>query len=166
MKTLAELKRDAQSGKISFELVERFGDTGNAIPERLRDVRKVSRVNSVAIILLNSDGVESEMRLDNAKLVEYDGETLTLYNPGRREPTDDEKKVLEEAEEIKKKHDKSYDCGYWALKDYFEKCACPWMSGFDSIGKRNGKKYETWSGKVIDHSINGNAILKYKVYPA
>ena len=163
MKTLAELKRDAQSGKINFELIERFGDTGDAIPERLRGIRKVARVNTVEIMLVNNDGIESGLRYGSAKLVEYTGDTLTIYNPGRREPTEEERKVLDEAEEIKRRHDKSYDCGYWALKDYFEKCACPWMSGFDTV---KGKKYETWSGKVVDHSIKGDAVLKYKVYSA
>lgn len=31
MKTLADLKREAASGKIRFEMVERYGKTGDAI---------------------------------------------------------------------------------------------------------------------------------------
>lgn len=41
MKTLADFKRDAASGKIKLELVERYGKTGEEIPERIRGIRIV-----------------------------------------------------------------------------------------------------------------------------
>ena len=75
---LADLKRDAASGKIKLELVERYGKTGEEIPERIRGIRTVSKINTVAIFLANADGVESELRFDSAKLVEYDGKSLTI----------------------------------------------------------------------------------------
>lgn len=43
MKTLADLKRDATSGKIKFELIERYGKMGDEIPERCRGVRTVKK---------------------------------------------------------------------------------------------------------------------------
>lgn len=42
MKTLADLKRDAASGKLSLELIERFGQSGDDIKSTMRGIRKVS----------------------------------------------------------------------------------------------------------------------------
>ena len=53
MKTVAELKRDANGGKMSLEMIEWYGKTGDEIRETLRGIRKVLRANTVAIILLN-----------------------------------------------------------------------------------------------------------------
>lgn len=46
MRTLADLKREAASGKIRFEMVERYGKTGDAIPKRCRGIRTVEKVNT------------------------------------------------------------------------------------------------------------------------
>lgn len=61
--TLAELKRNANSGKMKLELIERYGETGDDIIERLRGIRKVLRANTVGLILENLDGAESELRI-------------------------------------------------------------------------------------------------------
>lgn len=47
MKTLADFKRDAASGKIKLEMVERYGKTGEEIPERCRGIRTIQSVNTV-----------------------------------------------------------------------------------------------------------------------
>ena len=39
--SLSSLKRDAASGKISLELVVRFGKTDEEIPEKMRGIRKI-----------------------------------------------------------------------------------------------------------------------------
>lgn len=160
-KTLADLKRDAAACRIALEIVERFGDTGEAIPEKMRGIRRVVRVNTVGLFLLNSDGRESEMRFSAASLVDYDGETLTIYNPGKREPNAEEKAVLAEEKTLLESKQNSYDGGFWAKKAFYAKCACPWMAGWDEI---RGKKYETFSGLVRDSAIKGDPILRYKVH--
>ena len=38
--SLAELRREAKGQKIKFEMIERYGKTGEAIPERLRGIRE------------------------------------------------------------------------------------------------------------------------------
>lgn len=50
MKTLADFKRDAASGKIKLEMVERYGKTGEEIPERYRGIRAIQSVNTVEIL--------------------------------------------------------------------------------------------------------------------
>lgn len=162
MKTLADLKRDAANGKIKLEMVERFGKTGNEIPETLRGIRTVSKVNTVAIFLTNNDGVESELRLDSAKLVEYDGETLTIYKRGERGLTEQERKILADWQKIEDDYYQSNPYGdvYWTKKDYFKNCPYPWLAGYETI---RGKRYN-YNGKILDNQVKGDAILKYRVY--
>ena len=160
--TLAELKRDAAAGKIAFELTERFGKTGEDIPEGLRGIRTVQKVNSVAIFLLNKKGKSSELRFDSAKLVEYDGKSLTIYEAGERPLTEQEKNILAEWQKIQDDYCKKYpysNC-YWEKKGYFKNCPCPWLAGYETI---RGKKY-LYNGLVRDNRVRGDAILKYKIY--
>lgn len=160
MKTLAEFKRDAASGKMSLELFERFGST--EIIERLKGIRKVARTNTVAAMLVNQDGTESELRFGSAKLLEYDGDTLIIYQAGYRDLTEQEQSILDEWKKIEDEYFKRNPYGetYWKMKDYFAKCPCPWMAGFEIV---QGKKYD-YTGKVRDNAIKGDAILKYRVH--
>lgn len=161
--TLAELKREAKAGKIKFEMIERFGKTGEEIPEYCRGIREVARVNTVAIILVTADGKESELRFNGAKLVEYDGKSLTIYAAGERDVTPEEQAVLNEAQKIRERHLKVNPYGnsdFWACKQYFENSPCPWMAGYKTV---RGKRYN-YNGKVTDNSVKGNAILRYTIH--
>ncbi len=160
--TLAQLKRDAASGKIRFEMFERYGETGDVIPERCRGIRTVEKVNNVAIMLKTADGKTSELRFDSAKLVEYDGETLTIFERGERDLTEQEKAILAEWERIQAEYEarNPYSDSYWKKKDYFSKCPCPWLAGWEFV---RGKKYN-YNGKVIDNQVRGKAILKYRIH--
>ncbi len=159
--TLAQLKRDANSGTLLLEMVERYGDTGEAIPKKLRGKRKVLQTNSVTLILLNADGEESTLYIDSAKLIDYTDDALVVYNPGLREPTDEEKKDLDEINSIYKKYADTYNGGYWQGKDFGMKSSCPWMLGYDKI---RGKRYESHNEMVRDDAVRGEKCLKYKVY--
>ena len=162
MKTLADLKREAASGKIRFEMIERYGETGEAIPERCRGIRTVKKVNTVAIILETTDGQESDLRFDSAKLVEYDGKSLTTYERGERDLTEQEQKILADWQKIEDDYYKQnpYGDAYWKKKDYFKKCPCPWLNGYETVKG----KYYNYNGKILDNQIRGKAILKYRVY--
>lgn len=157
--TLAQLKRDANGGKMSLEMIERYGST--EIIERLRGIRKVKKANSVAIICINLDGKESELRIDSAKLIDYDGKHLTVYTAGAREPSAEEKAVLAKEKEIYKKYADTYSGGFWQVKQMFEESKFPYMSGYEKV---RGKRYDHNSGLVYDDSIKGEPILKYNVY--
>lgn len=161
--SLAELKRQARAGKIKFELTERFGKTGDEIPDFCRGIREVARVNTVAIILVTADGKESELRFNGAKLVEYDGKSLTIYTAGERDVTPEEQAVLNEAQKIRERHLKVNPYGnsdFWACKQYFENSPCPWMAGYETV---RGKRYN-YNGKVVDNSVRGRAILRYTIH--
>lgn len=162
MKTLAELKRDANSGRMSAVLIEHYGHTGDDIPERLRGRRKAVRTNSIALFFQNCDGKESELRFRSANLVEYDGNTLTVYEAGIRDLTEEEKAVLAEWKRIEDEYTAKnpWSDTYWKRKDYFANCSCPWLAGHDTI---RGKRYQ-YDGKVRDNAVKGTVILKYDVY--
>lgn len=49
-------------------------------------------------------------------MIEYDGNTLIVYQAGYRDLTEQEQAVLDGET-------------YWKMKDYFAKCPCPWMAG-------------------------------------
>lgn len=163
MKTLAQLKRDAKDKKISLEMVEWYGQKGNEIPERLRGVRKVIGANTVALILLNADGKESELRPEAASLVEYDDDTLTVYASGYRDLTEKEREILAawEAEEKAYLEKNSMADTFWKKKHFFMDRGYEWLLGFSPV---NGKIYNAAANKVRDRAVRGVAILKYKVY--
>ena len=165
MKTLAELKRDAGSSKLSLELTEHYGETGDEIKSTMRGVRKVIGCNSVALSLLNHDGNISELRFGSARLIEYGEDTLTLYLAAHRELTEEEQKIIDEWKKIEDEcMAKNPFCDtYWKRKDYFAKCSCPWLDGGET---KRGKKLEYVKGRpmIRDNSIKGEAVLKYKVH--
>lgn len=165
--TLSDLKRNAAKGNMKLELVERYGKRGEDIPERIRGVRTVKRVNTVALILVNDDGQESELRyngkLESAKLFEYDGKTLTVYEAGTRDLTEEEQRVLDEWNIIQAEYirENPYSDAYWKMKEYFKNCPCSWMEGLETVC---GKYYMRHNGKVRDNQVRGNVILRYNVY--
>ena len=124
-------------------------------------VRRVKRANSIALILENASGAESEMRIAAASLVEYDGEYLTIYEAGERALNELEQRIMNRVAEIRKQHENTYSGGYWQVKKFLLDSACPWLAG-DEI--RSGKKYLMDKNKVSDRATKGDAILKYKVY--
>ena len=165
MKTLVQLKQDAKSGRMSMEMTERYGAYGEQIPEKLRGIRRVVGANTVALHLQNNDGNISELQVKCASLVEYDADTLVVYEAGLRDLTDEERTILAEWKRIEDEHIKQNPFGdtYWKRKNYFATCTCPWLDGGDAVrGKR--LEYVCETPKIRDNSIKGEAILKYRVY--
>lgn len=162
MKTLADLKRDAASGKYSFEMVERFGKLGEEIPVRCRGIRTVQKVNTVEIVLVTADGLTSSLDFPPAKLMDYDGKSLTIYERGERDLTEQERKILADWQKIEDDYYRKNPCGdaYWKKKDYFKNCPCPWLNGYETVRG----KYYNYNGKILDNQVRGKAILKYRVY--
>ena len=75
-------------------MVERFGKTGDEIPESFRGIRSIKSVNTVSIMLATADGFTSRFYFPPAKLIEYDGKTLVIYARGERDLTEQERKIL------------------------------------------------------------------------
>lgn len=164
MKTLAELKRHANQGNMSLELLERFHKTGDAIPEQFRGIRRVIKATAFGLLLQYKDDGKSRLHFDSAKLVEYDGDTLVIYEAGLRNPTEAEQTVLDEWAAIEKEYEAQNPFGnsYWKKKSYFEKCPFPYMSGFSD--EKRSKRYLPHNGMVLDKQVRGEMVLKYKVH--
>ena len=78
--TLAQLKRDIQSGAIKALQTVEFN--GVAVPDegtRLSGVRKVMTVQTNAFSLLTDRGTESWVEYPKAKQLEYTGDFLRIY---------------------------------------------------------------------------------------
>ena len=161
MATLAQLKRDANSGKMVLLLFWRYGATGDDLPERLRGRRKVIRANSVGLVI-RTGTEETMLYIENAKLIDYDGEFLTVYRPAYRDPTAEERFVLNtwhtKGTEYFQKN--PFGDSYGMRKRYFAESLCPWMDG---ITKVRGKSYVSHKDKVLDQSIRGDMALRYQV---
>lgn len=99
-KSRANLFRDAKSGKLSLELVERFSNTN--IPINMQGKRKVVKANTVSLKLQNKDGKVSTLDIPKATLIEYMYDTLIIYDAGYRKPTSLEQKILNEWGNIEK----------------------------------------------------------------
>lgn len=154
--TKAQFVRDLKSGHIcAMELKTWYGKTGDDIPERLRGVRLVAWSGSTILGLKNNaSGAVSELSYGPSALMAYTGDTVTFYTPGLREPTSQEKEVLQKAAAIE---------SYWSRKAYFLSSPCPWMDGTNFT---KGKKFDARTGQVMDRNVKGTAILTYDCYYA
>lgn len=169
MKSVAELKRAAKTGLFSAELIEWFGNS--EIPERLRGRRKIVDSNTKGIKLMNLDGSISELRIEAASLVEFDGDLMKVYMPGLRDPNPEEQAVLDgwkaitESPEYKRElEDDLYSDGsatYYREKAYYEQHRMLYLMGFD---RQRGKLLDWNSGKISDYRVRGDLKLCYRIY--
>ena len=176
--SIAQLKRDANSGKFSAVMVERFGDPN--IPEKLQGKRRMKKANTVSVTFENADGKESLLYLPAASLLEYDGKTLAVYQPGYREPTQEEKKTLDEWEKISStdeyRRQMEYDClsdgntCYWKREKFFSDRNAKYLIGGSYYYKQRGmlldpaRRYNGDPKYIRDDRVRGERSLLYDVY--
>ena len=151
--TYAELKRHADTGMMRLELMERYGETDDNIPARLRGIRKVIRSRSFGLELRNADGNTSDLRIEAASLIDYDGATLTVYLPGERELTEDEYKAWQYI----------HKADYWTAKARQNSSKYPWVGVSSDTIKGKRLSYKDGKPVVVDNAIKGKAILRYRV---
>lgn len=173
MKTRTELFREAKDGKITLELVERFGKRD--LPPRFTEKRKIGKVQSNGMYLVNSEGEESFLELPRASMMEYDGKELRVYNPGYREMTNQEKAVMEEWNQIQNTDDYKerakadlYSDGsgtYYQEKQFFMGKGMEHLTGNMHKGaKLDFFKYSNGETEcILDERVKGRVILLYKV---
>lgn len=150
MKTLAELKRTANSRTVEARIIFHSGWT-EGLPERLLGWRRLVRANSVSIFF-EKDGKESELRIRNAKLTEYTGTSLTIYKIGQRDLTEEERKAMDEWEALEKTIP-PYESAYWRRKDFYKK------RGMEHL--LDGYDFNT--GKVRDAQVRGEIDIQYEL---
>ena len=161
--SFAQLRRDALSGHMALELVERYGKKAEQSV-----ICPVCKVETKSIYILR-DGKESWIHMPYASLVYYDGRVLEVYAAGLRDLTTVEKKVMEGWKEITSTESyKSaamsdvYSDGsstYYKQERYFRDSPCPYLFYDDG-----SKKLDMKTGKVRDSKIKGMLELKYIVH--
>lgn len=169
MKTLADLKRDAKSGTLEGRFTY-HSMWLEGLPERLQGWRKLVDCNSVAVFFLNKDGKKSELRIGKASLVEYDGETLTVYNAGYRDLNADEQRVLDEwakiagTDEYKERaHIDAQTDGsstYYQKLRFFKNAGYEYLMGLE---EQRGMKFDWNTGKVRDDKVKGSVCMRYEL---
>ena len=152
-------KRMAANEQIALEMIERNGN--KEIPERLLGKRRIVHVGAKKIVLLNADGVTSDLDIRSAKMFECDGEILTIYHPSIRHINDDEQAALDEWMQFQNEYMRNNPYGdpFWKKKLFFKDSKCPWMAGLETVCGR----YFT-NGMVMDWHIPGEVALKYRIY--
>ena len=92
MKTLADLKRDLSVG-ASLTLISRYGKKEG---KNIGVKRYVVKKNTVGVCLNTDKDAKrgSYLYWPKASLLEYDGETVKIFQSGLRPLTDEEKQIL------------------------------------------------------------------------
>ena len=167
--TIAELKRQANSGSLEVKMVYNRCYKNEDLPERLQGWHKVVRANTVGLFV-ERNGRESQLEIPNATLVEYDGNTLTIYRAGERDLTPQEQAILDEWNKITEtpayrkqcEYDVYTDCSTTYYKElyFFRERKAEYLMGYEY---QRGMKFDIRSGKVIDSKVKGEIDLKYEV---
>ena len=162
--SLAEFKRLAQKGNMYLMLVERYGVPEESLPPDLQGVRPVVSVTSTGVILVNQYERKTVLPLERSSLVDIDDKYVSVYDPLVREPTPEERKLLEGAYNYATSKPGTPDnIQYWLRMKYLEGEGALYLMG----RKQKGKPYlSVWYNRgklyIKDARYKGNRILKYE----
>lgn len=164
MKRFSDLKRDAAKGNMSLELTEWYGKTGEAIPARIRGIRRVIKCTQNSLTLQG----KAESRLDylRSSLLDYDGETLTLYTSGRRPLNEQERRIVLQWQKLEADYKlsvKSDEAVYRLRKEYYRNCECPWLYS-DTFVKGKLTEHDGTKPMIRDKNHRGGMTMRYKVH--
>ena len=164
MKTFADFKRDAANGNMSLELIDWYGKTGEEIPKRIRGARRVVKCTQSSLILQGSE--ESRLNYLRSSLLDYDGETLTIYTSGRRSLNEQEQRIVWEWQNLEadyKLSGKSDEAVYRLRKEYYRNSECPWLFS-DSFVKGKLTEHDGNVPMIRDKDLRGGMTMRYKVH--
>lgn len=161
--TLAQFKRDAATGKLGLELLERYG---NKVDKH--EICSIIKVKAKGVVLQRGNQ-ESDLDLNFASLIDYDGEYLKIYSLGKRLLNDVEMMVMNQWSLISSTKEFRERAEYDALSDgsstyyqqkyFFDKSLCPYL-----FTDTPSLYYKPSENVVYDAKIKGECILKYKVH--
>ena len=173
MKKLADLKRDLQVGTKLKLIFSRFISRHKF----LKTVRYVVKKNTQGICLNEDSTAKKGSYLDypKASLLKYDGETITIYNSGKRHLTKKEKDIMlnvpkdEEQDRIDIMSDGS--TMFWRRTRYYKEAGKYYLLG---VSKEKGKRllhgtratvkdgsFSDWF--IEDDGIKGDKALVYEI---
>jgi hypothetical protein len=169
MRTLADLKRELTVGK-SLKLIS-FSTPFAVNNKNLNKVRFIVRIQGNGLYLNEDKNTTkgSYLEFPKASLLEYDGKTIKIYEPGIRDLTEEEKKIRDnepkddEQDRIDMMSDGSQM--FYRRKQYYKEKGCEYLFWGDST--RGKSKHITRQGngelKIVDDSIKGIVSLIYEV---
>lgn len=164
MKTFADFKRDAAKGNMSLELLEWYGKTGEEIPKRIRGIRRVIKCTQSSLTLQGT--VESRLDYLRSSLLDYDGETLTIYTSGRRPLNEQEQRIVWKWQQLEAEYKlsgKSDEAVYRLRKEYYRNSECPWLYS-DSFVKGKLTEHDGNVPMIRDKDLRGGVTMRYKVH--
>ena len=164
MKTFADFKRDAANGNMSLELIDWYGKTDEEIPKRIRGARRVVKCTQSSLILQGSE--ESRLNYLRSSLLDYDGETLTIYTSGRRPLNEQEQRIVWQWQKLEadyKLSGKSDEAVYRLRKEYYRNSECPWLFS-DSFVKGKLTEHDGNVPMIRDKDLRGGMTMRYKVH--
>lgn len=161
--TLAQFKRDAASGHMGLELIERYGE-------------KISKPVIVPVVKVQTNGVylkrgdkESFLDYPFASLFEYTGSMLKVYESGLRKLNPTEEMVMRQwcqisnTPEFKRRAeiDVMTDGNYTGRQQemFFKQSPCPYL-----YTEKNGLRFDYNTKKIYDPKVKGKCVLVYKVH--
>lgn len=185
-KTLAQLKRDANTGEYYASLEIRNGEicTPENTPKRLQGKRQIVGYTSAGLVLLlkadetkmEDECTESTLFIQNAKLTEYTDDSLKTYLPGYRQPNSKEQSILAGWENIRKSNeyqqDVEIDCMTDSSSCYYKELS--FFCGHDAeylFGhkKQHGcilditRKNNVDKEFIRDDSVRGELCMQYRI---
>lgn len=165
MKSLASLKRDLNIGD-SITLIESPQRLDNS---RLGVKRHVVRKQTNGVYL-NKDKNASRgsfLELPNAKLVEYDGNEIRVYDAGVRPLTAQEQAAYDNRPSARPENQEriEYDLMagtnimFWRDKKYFKDMGM----GYLHYENSNRYKFHSYNMTVTDNQLKGDLVLRYLI---
>ena len=162
-KTFADLKRDLTVNK-SLKLI--YPETHKFFGIERYIIK--NQTNGVYLAPEREAKKGSFMDLPVASLVEYDGETLSIFDIGQRDLTPGEKKLLDNKPSKRPENAKKIEIDlmtdssqmFWTDKAYFRELDAEYLSGHDF---HKGLRYDWNTGRVCDKKIKGKLCLQYKL---
>ena len=161
--SLAQFKRDASTGHMGLELIERYGKK-----ETKSVIVPVVKVLTDSVILKRGNK-ESYLDIPFASLVEYTGTTLKVFDKGKRPLIEKERFVLSEWKKIESTPkfqermrvdvltDGSFT--FYQEKNFFEISPCPYL-----FNDSRRFRYTKGQDYIFDAQVKGECILKYRVH--
>jgi hypothetical protein len=175
MKTLADLKRELVVG-TGITLVKSCWNSNSKIGKKRYVVK--TQGNGVYLSENKDDTEGSFLPFPNAKLTEYTGDTLTVFQPGKRPFTQEELDVYnnmpshrpENAEIVQSDVISDGSTSYWMDVKYFKEKNMRYLH--NSSGTKHAdynsfvydeKRMKITSGDIIDEQIRGELELQYAI---
>jgi len=159
MGSLADFKRALPVG-AKITLKERFG-------KEVNEERVVGKIQSNSMAFFKSPTNTSLVWLDwpKATLLEFDGKTAKIYDPGYRDFNKEEQAIVDgRPRDAKQEEIDALSDGntmFWRCKAYYKEKGYEYLFG---VQKKEGKRITTQQSKQViqDDAIKGKLILKYE----